>query len=50
MEKQQCGLYRGFVYRLIPESTKTYTYYKPVSDYIMTLLNKTEVSFKNDVP
>ena len=44
MEKQCCKLYRGCVYKLIPESTKTYTFFKSVSDYVMGILNQTEVN------
>jgi len=36
--------HRGFVYKLIPESTRTFTFYKPVKDYIMGILDRTEVS------
>lgn len=44
MEKQDCALYSGYVYKLIPESTKTYSYYKPVKDYIMGVLDQSDVS------
>jgi len=43
MELQECGLYRGFIYRKIPEATKTYTYYKTVNDYVMSILDRPEV-------
>ena len=33
MDKQNCSLYRGCVYRLIPESTKTFSFYKTIQDY-----------------
>lgn len=38
MEEENCKLHQGYVYKFIPESTKTYTYYKPVKDFVMRLL------------
>ena len=44
MEIEKCGLHRGFVYKLIPESTRTYVFYKSVKDYVMGILDQPEVS------
>jgi len=32
MALQECGLYRGFVYKKIPESTKTFAFFKTVNN------------------
>jgi len=43
MALQECGLYRGFVYKKIPESTKTFAFFKTVNDYVMSILDNAEV-------
>jgi len=40
MALQERGLYRGFVYKKIPESTKTFAFFKTVNDYVMSILEK----------
>jgi len=38
MTEENCILHKGFVYKFIPESKRSFTYYKPVKDYVMKIL------------
>jgi len=44
MNDENCKLHKGFVYRFISESKKTYTFYKSVKDYIMRIMGNTDVA------
>jgi len=44
MEEHNCKLYRGHVYKLVPESTRTFSFYKSVNNYIMQLLGNPMVA------
>jgi len=44
METENCRLHKEFIYKLIPESSKTFTFYRPVKDYVMLCLREAEVA------
>lgn len=44
MADENCKLHKGFVYKFIPESTKTYTFYKSVKDYVMRIMGNADVA------
>lgn len=44
MAEENCKLHKGFVYKFIPESTATYTFYKSVKDYIMRIIGNQDVA------
>ncbi|XP_066926777.1 uncharacterized protein [Clytia hemisphaerica] len=44
MKDEKCELFKGYIYRHVPESTKTYYHYKPVEDYVMRILKNSSVA------
>lgn len=44
MEEERCKLYRGFVFRHVPESISTFYFYKTAEDYILRILKNNEVA------
>ncbi len=44
MKDEKCQLFKGYIYRHIPESTKTYYFYKSANDYILRILKNTAVA------
>ena len=44
MADENCKLHKGFIYKFIPESTKTYTFYKSVKDYVMRIMGNADVA------
>ena len=44
MVEQNYALFKGNIYKLVPESTRTYSYCSSVSDYLMRLLGNMEIA------
>lgn len=44
MKDEKCELFKGYIYRHVPESTRTYYHYKPVEDYVMRILKNSSVA------
>ena len=40
LKQKNCAIYNGFVFKKIPESTKTFTYYKTVKSFLLGILSK----------